>query len=168
MSADALASNLDEHFSKRLYVGNLEPGKTLRAQALGFETGGNEAGYVLTSVKILIWEITHSAGTRVRIFSSTAEGDPDSSLYNLSGTVVLPTTDAPEDCPTSTFKAPANATLESNTQYFVVIDSRSSQLYRFYKIWGTKSDEISKVADGWSMNNFRHTGIRDTGCLDNG
>ena len=165
VSADALASNLDEHFSKRLYVGNLEPGKTLRAHALGFETGGNEAGYVLTSVKILIWEITHSAGTRVRIFSSTAEGDPDSSLYTLSGSVVLPTTDQPpeDDSPASTFEAPANATLESNTRYFVVIDSRSSQLYRFYKIWGTKSDTISKVADGWSMNNFRHTGIRDTG-----
>ncbi|MCY3624116.1 MAG: SwmB domain-containing protein, partial [Gammaproteobacteria bacterium] len=165
VSADALASNLDEHFSKRLYVGNLEPGKTLRAHALGFETGGNEAGYVLTSVKILIWEITHSAGTRVRIFSSTAEGDPDTSLYILSGSVVLPTTDQPpeDDSPASTFEPPANATLESNTRYFVVIDSRSSQLYRFYKIWGTKSDEISKVADGWSMNNFRHTGIRDTG-----
>ena len=165
VSANALASNLDEHFSKRLYVGNLEPGKTLRAQALGFETGGNEAGYVLTSVKILIWEITHSAGTRVRIFSSTAEGDPDSSLHTLSGSVVLPTTDQPpeDDSPASTFEAPANAVLESNTRYFVVIDSRSSQLYRFYKIWGTKSDAISKVADGWSMNNFRHTGIRDTG-----
>ena len=165
VSANALASNLDEHFSKRLYVGNLEPGKTLRAQALGFETGANEAGYVLTSVKILIWEITHSAGTRVRIFSSTAEGDPDSSLYTLSGSVVLPTTDQPpeDDSPASTFEASANAVLESNTRYFVVIDSRSSQLYRFYKIWGTKSDVISKVADGWSMNNFRHTGIRDTG-----
>ena len=165
VAADALASNLDEHFSKRFYVGNLEPGKILRAQALGFETGGNEAGYVLASVKILIWEITGSAGVRVRVFSSTAEGSPDSSLYTLSGSVVLPTTDqAPEDSArVSTFDAPANATLESNTKYFVVLDSRSSQLYRFYKVWGTKSDVISKVADGWSMNNFRHTGIRDTG-----
>ncbi|MDD9998299.1 MAG: cadherin-like beta sandwich domain-containing protein, partial [Rhodospirillaceae bacterium] len=168
VAADALASNLAEHFSKRFYVGNLEPGKTLRAQALGFETGGNEAGYVLTSVKIFIWEITHSAGVRVRVFNSTAEGNPGSSLYTLSGSVVLPTTDLPpgEDSPASTFEAPANATLESNTRYFVVIDSRSSQLYRFYKIWGTLSDNISKVADGWSMNNFRHTGIRDTGVWE--
>ena len=165
VAPDALASNLEESFSKRLFVGNLEPGKILRAQALGFETGGNEPGYVLTSAKILIWEITHSAGTRVRIFSSTAEGNPDSSLYTLSGTVVLPTTDeAPEDSsPVSTFEAPANATLEPNTRYFVVLDSRASELYRFYKVWGTKSDDISMVADGWSMNNFRHTGIRDTG-----
>ena len=166
VAADALASNLDEHFSKRFYVGNLEPGKILRAQALGFETGGNEAGYVLTSVKILIWEITHSAGVRVRVFSSTAEGNPGSSLYALSGSVVLPTNpdQPPEDrSPASTFEAPANAILESNTKYFVVLDSRSSQLYRFYKIWGTKSDAISKVADGWGLNNFRHTGIRDTG-----
>ena len=146
VSADALASNLDEHFSKRLFVGNLEPGKILRVQALGFETGGNEAGYVLNSVKILIWELSSWAGVRVRIFSSTAEGNPDSSLYALSGEVVLPTTDsAPEDSARiSTFEAPANATLEPNTRYFVVLDSKFSQLYRFYKVWGTKSDEISK------------------------
>ena len=166
VSPDALASNLDEHFSKRLYVGNLEPGKILRAQALGFETGDNELGYVLTSVKILIWEITHSAGVRVRVFSSTADGNPGSSLYTLSGEVVLPTNpDVPagEESPASTFEAPANATLESNTGYFVVLDSSSSELYRFYKIFGTKSDDISKVADGWSMNDYRHTGIRGTG-----
>ena len=165
VSADALASNLDEEFSKRLFVGNLEPGKVLRAQALGFETGDNEAGYALTSVKILIWELSSWAGVRVRIFSSTAEGNPDSSLYTLSGTIVLPTTDlGPEDSARiSTFEAPANATLEPNTRYFVVLDSRASQMYRYYKVWGTKSDAISKVADGWSMNDFRHTGIRDTG-----
>ena len=171
VSADALASNLDEHFSKRFYVGNLEPGKILRAQALGFETGDNEAGYVLSSVKILIWEITHSAGVRVRIFSSTAEGNPGSSLYTLSGSVVLPTnpdTPAGEDSPASTFEAPANAILESNTRYFVVLDSRASQMYRFYKVFGTRSDDISKVADGWSMNNFHHTGIRDTGVWTTG
>ena len=166
VAPDALVSNLDEHFSKRLYIGNLEPGKILRAQALGFETGDNEAGYVLTSVKILIWEITHSAGVRVRVFSSTEEGNPGSSLYSLSGSVVLPSNpDLPAgvESPASTFEAPANAILESNTRYFVVLDSRSSELYRFYKVFGTKSDTISKVADGWSMNNFRHTGIRDTG-----
>ncbi|MCY3604271.1 MAG: cadherin-like beta sandwich domain-containing protein, partial [Gammaproteobacteria bacterium] len=165
VASDALASNLEESFSKRLFVGNLEPEKRLRAQALGFETGDNEAGYVLTSVKILIWEITHSAGTRVRIFSSTAEGDPDRSLYTLSGSVLLPTTDqAPEDdSPASTFEAPWNAILERNTKYFVMLDSKSSKDYRFYKVWGTKSDDISKVADGWSMNNFRHTGIRGAG-----
>ena len=165
VSADALASNLDEHFSKRLFVGNLEPGKILRVQALGFETGGNDAGYVLNSVKILIWELSSSAGVRVRVFSSTADGNPDSSLYTLSGTIVLPTTDqGPEESArVSTFDAPANATLESNTRYFVVLDSKFSQLYRYYKVWGTKSDEISKVADGWSMNDYRHTGIRNSG-----
>ena len=165
VSADALASNLDEEFSKRLFVGNLEPGKILRVQALGFETGGNEAGYVLNSVKILIWELSSWAGVRVRIFSSTAEGNPNSSLYALSGEVVLPTTDqGPEESArVSTFDPPANATLEPNTRYFVVLDSKFSQLYRYYKVWGTKSDDISRVADGWSMNNFRHTGIRDSG-----
>ena len=106
VSADALASNLDEHFSKRLYIGNLEPGKVLRAQALGFETGDHEAGYVLSSVKILIWEITHSAGVRVRVFSSTAEGNPDSSLYTLTGSIVLPTN---PDLPAAGRNPPASA-----------------------------------------------------------
>ena len=37
VAVDALVSNLAEHFSKRLYVGNLLPDKRLRTHALGFE-----------------------------------------------------------------------------------------------------------------------------------
>ena len=107
----------------------------------------------------------------MRIFSSTADGNPDSSLYTLSGSVVLPTDpDQPAggDSPTSTFEAPTDAILESNTRYFVMLDSRASEVYRFYKVFGTLSDEISKVADGWSLNDYRHTGIRDTGVWTTG
>ena len=166
VAADALVSNLDEPFNKRLYIGNLEPGKTLRTQALGFETGDNASGYVLNSVKILIWEVTHSAGVRVRIFTSTAEGAPDSSLYTLSGSDTAGITSheaRPEDTIPTTFEAPADAILEKNTHYFVVLDSRATKLYRFYKVFGTKSETVSKVAMGWRMNTDRHTGIRDSG-----
>ena len=166
VAEDALISNFDEHISKRLYVGNLEPDKRLRTHAVGFETGASETGYVVSSVRIIIWEITHSAGVRLRIFTSTDEDTPDSSLYTMSGTAVLPTDDgvpSKETTVVSTFEAPANAVLERNTRYFVVLDSRSSIDERFYKVFGTKSDAVSYVADGWSMNNFRHTGIRDSG-----
>ncbi|MCY4096405.1 MAG: hypothetical protein OXG05_14940, partial [Gammaproteobacteria bacterium] len=118
-------SNLDEHFSKRFYVGNLEPGKILRAQALGYETGDNEAGYVITSVKILIWEVTHSAGVRVRIFTSTEGGAPDTSLYTMigKGTAGVGTGHSmPEDTIPTPFEAPAKAILQKNTKYFVVLD----------------------------------------------
>ena len=166
VSSDALVSNLDEHFSKRFYVGNLEPGKILRAQALGFETGDNEAGYVITSVKILIWEVTHSAGVRVRIFTSTEGGAPDTSLYTMigKGTAGVGTGHSmPEDTVPTPFEAPAKAILQKNTKYFVVLDSKSSQMGRYYKIYGTKSDEISHEVEGWTLNDYRHTGIRDTG-----
>ena len=166
VAVDALVSNLAEHFSKRLYVGNLLPDKRLRTHALGFETGDHQAGYVATSVKIIIWEITHSAGVRVRIFTSTEEGAPNSSLYTLIGEATVGNKQgdpAPEASVISTFEAPANAILQSNTRYFVVLDSKSSIDSRFYKVHGTKSNSISYVAEGWSMNNFRHTGIRDSG-----
>ena len=165
-SADALLSNPDEDNGVGIVVASPADASTVGlAQAIRSQTGSNERGYNLTSVKAVLANASSSAGVRVWIFSSTAEGNPDSSLYTLSGAVVLPTTDqGPEDSArVSTFDAPANATLESNTRYFLVLDSRFSQLYRYYKVWGTKSDDISKVADGWSMNNYRHTGIRNSG-----
>ena len=102
----------------------------------------------------------------MRIFTSTEEGSPNNSLYTLIGEATVGNKQgdpSPEASVISTFEAPANAILQSNTRYFVVLDSKSSIDSRFYKVHGTKSNSISYVAEGWSMNNFRHTGIRDSG-----
>lgn len=68
-SPDALLSNLDEPNTESLVVGNYS--NSLRASTVAgrFETGGNEDGYVLTSVKAVLSTVTHSAGVRARIFN---------------------------------------------------------------------------------------------------
>ena len=142
-SPDALLSNLDEPNTESLIVGNFNNSVRSAANAVGFETGGNEDGYVLTSVKAVISTVSHSAGVRARIFSNTAEGKPGSSLYTLSSTA--------NDIGVRTFAAPADATLESGTRYFLVLDSTATKVGRYYKVRGTKSGSVNSAAAGWSL-----------------
>ncbi|MYE11059.1 MAG: cadherin-like beta sandwich domain-containing protein, partial [Gammaproteobacteria bacterium] len=142
-SPDALLSNLDEPNTESLIVGNFDTAVRSAANAVGFETGANEDGYVLTSVKAVISTVSHSAGVRARIFNNTAEGKPGSSLYTLSSTA--------NDIGVRTFEAPADATLERDTRYFVVLDSTATKVGRYYKVRGTKSGSVNSAAAGWSL-----------------
>ncbi|MCY3813581.1 MAG: cadherin-like beta sandwich domain-containing protein, partial [Gammaproteobacteria bacterium] len=124
-SPDALLSNLDEPNVTSLYAGT--PTRKIRwTLAVGFETGSNEGGYTLTSVKGVVSFNTASSGMRVRIFSSTAEGRPGDSLYTLSSTA--------NNIGVRTFEAPADATLESDTSYLVVFDTANSRVGKYYKL----------------------------------
>ena len=153
-SPDALLSNLDERNTKSLIVGNYGNSRLSAAHAVGFETGGNEAGYVLSSVKAVLSEVSHSAGVRASIFSSTADGDPNNSLYTLSSTA--------NNVGVRTFEAPANATLERDTRYFMVLDSSASEAFRYYKIRGTSSELVNSAAAGWSLDTHRVARTRRT------
>ncbi|MXY15707.1 MAG: hypothetical protein F4Y57_01530 [Acidobacteria bacterium] len=150
-SADALLSNLDETFSRVRFIGTADG----FVFAQGFLTGDNEAGYTLESVKIIVTYIDASAGARVRIFDSTAEGLPNESIHSLGR--------APNTIGVRTFEAPPNAVLEHATRYFVVIDSTASSPNKSYKIRMTSSDFLNRVASGWSLDEDRyvHTVDRD-------
>ena len=147
-SPDALLSNLDQPNVTSLYAGT--PTWKIRwTLAVGFETGGNEGGYTLTSVKGVVSFNTASSGMRVRIFSSTAEGRPDESLYTLSSTT--------NNIGVRTFEAPAGATLESNASYLVVFDTSNTRGGKYYKLRGTSSTEVNSAAAGWSLDTDSHT-----------
>ena len=152
-SPDALLSNLDEPNIKSIIAGWHTDLQATGTHAVGFETGGNEAGYVLTSAKAILSYITHSAGVRARIFSSTASGDPHESLYTLSS--------ATNAVGVRTFEAPAGATLENDTRYFLVLDTRTPQVGKYYKIRGTMSESVNRAAAGWSLNPDRHVRVGD-------
>ncbi|MDE0368184.1 MAG: sulfatase-like hydrolase/transferase, partial [Gammaproteobacteria bacterium] len=154
-SPDALLSNLDEPNTESLIVGNFNSSVRSAANAVGFETGGNEDGYVLTSVKAVISTVTHSAGVRARIFSSTAEGKPGSSLYTLSSTA--------NDIGVRTFAAPADATLERGTRYFLVLDSTATKVGRYYKVRGTKTGSVNSAAAGWSLDTELYARTQSSG-----
>ena len=147
-SPDALLSNLDEPNVTSLYAGT--PTRKIRwTLAVGFETGSNEGGYTLNSVKGVVSFNTASSGMRVRIFSSSEEGRPLSSLYKLSSTA--------NNTGVRTFEAPADATLKSDTSYFVVFDTSNTKGGKYYKLRGTSSSLVNSEAAGWSLDTDSHT-----------
>ena len=142
-SPHALIGNLDEPLSQGRFIGT----KDRFTFAQGFETGDHEAGYALTSVKIIVTQTQSGARLRVRIFNSTAGGLPQESIHSLGR--------APNGIGVRTFEAPSNATLEASTRYFVVIDSDASNTSKACKISVTSSDFLNSVAPGWSMDTDR-------------
>ena len=143
-SPDALLSNLDEPVTGGVYVGTSYG----HVHAMGFETGSNEAGYILESVKLIFYFVTKSAGVRVRIFDSTAEGFPNKLVYKLIN--------APNTIGIREFQAPENARLEKETRYLVVIDSTTYKRGKYYKVRRSASHLLNSIAPGWRMDNEQY------------
>ena len=154
-SADALLSNLDEDNDVGFVVGTPAGAPRVRAaQAIRFQTGSNERGYNLTSVKVVLADASDSDGVRLRIFNSRSNGNPYYSLYTLTNPTVSDGT--------LTFTLPASATVQKDTRYFVLFDSTVSGTGNDYEIRGTESDSLNSMADSWSLNTDRHVGAPDS------
>lgn len=149
--ADALLSNLDEDYSVGIVVAAPADASTVgTAQGIRFQTGSDERGYYLTSVKAVLADASDSDGVRVRIFKSRTNGSPYVSLYTLSNPTIADGT--------RTFTAPTSATLSKDARYFVVFDSTASGTGNDYEIRGTGSESLNSQAAGWSLNTDRHIG----------
>ena len=149
--ADVLLSNIDESASASITVGSSGAGKP--AQAVRFETGSNERGYNLTSITAVLANAAASDGVRVRIFNARSNGNPYLSLYTLTNPVIADGT--------LTFTAPASATLQRSTRYFVMFDSTASGDGNDYEVSGTESESLTSAAAGWSLNADRHAAGND-------
>ena len=148
-SADALLSNLDEDNAAGFVVGTpADSANVDYTQAIRFQTGSNERGYNLTSVKAVLANASDTDGVRVRIFGARSIGTPYISFYTLTNPVIADGI--------MTFTAPASATLRKNAKYFVVFDSTATDAGNDYEIRGTESDSLNSTADGWSLNADRH------------
>ena len=155
-SPDAFLSNMDEPVTGGVYVGTY--GRYMHA--MGFQTGSEEAGYVLESVKLIFYYVDKSAGVRVRIFDSTAEGLPNRPVHTLIN--------PGRKIGTLEFQAPANARLEKDTRYFVLMDSKAASRGKYYKVRRTTSHIINTVAPGWRMDTVQYDGApnEEWGTLD--
>ena len=124
------------------------------SQAQQFTTGDNEDEYTLSSVQIYIKDFGGSDAARVSIYEADSSGKPSGSLYPLMNPGSVSNNSL------NTFTAPANATLEKETKYLVVAEATSGS----YQIGYTSSNaEDSGKANGWSINNRRHTRDSDSG-----
>ena len=95
-------------------VGTIAGSNWLAGQ--GFTTGDNTDGYTLSSVQLYIKYFDASDVVNVSIYSSVSD-NPGSSLYVLTS----PASIVNERL--NTFTAPANATLEKDTEYIVVVEA---------------------------------------------
>ena len=145
-SPSAFLSNMDEPITGGVYVGT--SGEYIHA--MGFQTGGSEAGYILESVKLIFYYVDKSAGVRIRIFDSTAEGLPNRPVHTL----INPS----KKVGILEFQAPANARLEKDTRYFVLMDSKAANRGKYYKVRRTTSHVINTVAPGWRMDTKQYDG----------
>ena len=109
-----------------------------------FTTGDNAGGYELSSIQLYIRSFDSTDSARVSIYEANASGNPDSSRYTLTNPASI-TNDT-----LNTFTAPAGATLENETKYFVVLEATVG----LYSAGMTASNgEDAGAATGWSIAN---------------
>ena len=121
---------------------------TYLAAAQEFITGGDTLGYRLSSVKVSFFADFSSTTDepRVSIYDATSSGEPNRSLYVLDNPAVIRSNSF------NTFAAPVGATLNPNTQYFVVVEATKGE----FIVRTTSSDGEDTSKPGWSIGNNDH------------
>ena len=122
-------------------------GHLWQLQAQEFSTGDNEGGYTLSTIQVRVDDFGSNSRPKVSIYT-TSSGNPGSSLYVLTNPATL------NDDAINSFRAPANATLEKDTNYFVVFEELGSGSNVGYRLELTLSNaQDSGEASGWSITN---------------
>ena len=122
-------------------------GHLWQLQAQQFRTGDNEGGYTLSAIQVRVDDFGSNSRPKVSIYT-TSSGNPGTSLYVLTNPATL------NDDAINTFRAPANATLEKDTNYFVVFEELGSGSNLRYDLEVTTSNaEDSGKASGWNITN---------------
>ena len=141
-----LVSNFDSAGTDGLTVGDTNASTAL-ILAQKFTTGAFKNGYTLDSLKFKVRYKTGANITpQVSIYTEGSDGNPGSSLYELTGTLSSAGRDV-------IFTAPADATLQANTVYFVVFeDTNSSAPNHNYGV-NTASGSVldTRSQSGWTM-----------------
>ena len=129
-------------------------GHLWQLQAQQFRTGDNEGGYTLSAIQVRVDDFGSNSRPKVSIYT-TSSGNPGTSLYVLTNPATL------NDDAINTFRAPANATLEKDTNYFVVFEALGSGSNLRYDLEVTTSNsEDSGKASGWSITNSSRQRLR--------
>ena len=113
------------------------------AQAFG--TGSNTAGYDLDSIVLSLGEAPFGTGTLTVTVREDASGDPSgTALHTLTNPDPFVTDDL------NTFPAPAGATLDANTTYWVVASYSSSGGPNWWRVLLSNGID-SGGATGWTI-----------------
>ena len=148
--ADVLVSNIGQSDGD---TGTLR----IYDHAQGFTTGGNAAGYAVTSVEVKFADVAMpSLNLAVGIRSSDSLGNPGSSI----GTFMNP--DSFSSGSVSTFTASGSGiALEGSTKYFVVVNSSSSNGDSYLRNTARDSEDPVDAA-GWTIDDVSRYKLRDS------
>ncbi|MDE2988926.1 MAG: SwmB domain-containing protein [Chloroflexota bacterium] len=113
--------------------------------AQGFTTGDHTAGYTLSEVGVVIGQVDGGGQLQLSIYTSVSD-NPGSSLYTLANPASI------TNGAVNTFTAPADATLDANTQYFLVMETNTGS-FRLAQTRSTGEDD--GAASGWSIKDNR-------------
>ena len=149
-TVQTLVSNTGAGGSSSLSVG--VTGSDKWSMALGFTTGDAD-GYPLSSVQADV-DLEASAQLQVSIYQADASGNPGSSLYVLDNPSPI------VNDVLNTFAAPANATLDPGTKYFVVFEAPTGSVG--VRVTNSHAEDSDK-ANGWSISDGRHVRSSDAG-----
>ena len=155
-AANVLVSNTGQTVDRRLLSAIGSRNKTY---SQGFETGTNPGGYSLASVGVYVYVETLGTGETftVHIYTANSAGAPDTLAYTLTSPASY------ADRAVNTFTAPAGATLDVETDYFVVFEGTADASSDF--ILGlTSSDEQDRGSrSGWEIEDTnRYQGLMQT------
>ena len=123
-------------------------------RATSFTTGDNPGGYTVTEIEIPLADVGAGDAADVRIYTDDG-GEPDALLHTMTRPGTFPT--IPTAPAAVTFAAPAGATLEPATTYWVSVEHASGSL----QVTRTDSN-TERSAAGWTMgNNSVHSPASD-------
>ena len=172
--ADVLATNLDRlliyqdgYFLHGVEVSDFSWVGSPVGIAQKFTAGDHGGGYTLSSVAMcLIWISETLSVPKVTIYTADASGNPGTLKYTLINPSSYNQARYGDDFTScddgkNTFTAPANATLESETDYFVVFENVGTQAtetdtYSDYNIGKVLSGAEGPRASGWSIADTQH------------
>ena len=121
--------------------------RVVYAQAQGFSTGSNEDGYSLSKIVAYLKDVSSDDAPKVSVYAADSHGNPDEILHTLSNPASF------SNEARNTFTAPVGATLDADTDYFVVfendVDGTGTAYYQVGFLDGNGQD--SGGAAGWSL-----------------
>ena len=148
-----LVSNTGRSGTTNLAIG--QSGGNKWSMAIGFTTGDNADGYTLSSVEAVGQLANANHEAQVSIYTAGTSDSPGSSLYVLT---------TPSDISTAekrlTFTAPADATIEKETTYFVVFEAPVGSAS--FEVTSSPDEDPGK-ASNWSISDKRFNRPSDAG-----
>ncbi len=141
------SGKLVSNVTKTLVTGNLVANPTRGfVYAQSFTTGTNETGYKLDRIGIQLADVDAGDAAAVSLLAATADGEPDSELFPLTGPLAL------QNGAMNYFFAPPGALLTKETTYYLQVTGSGRSSFGVRIVGGLDgTEEDAGSAPDWTI-----------------